>query len=67
MPIYEYICEDCKVLFEKIVHNGDAIECPKCGGQHHKQQLSVFAAPAKSGKAESSSSGCCNPARCGCN
>lgn len=47
MPIYEYRCEDCGSTFEKLVRRtSDAIECPSCGQQHLKQELSVFSAHA---------------------
>ena len=50
MPIYEYVCEDCGSKFEKLVRRtGDAVECPSCGKDHLKQQLSVFAAHANTG------------------
>jgi len=51
MPIYEYICEECKAAFERIVWNGQKkVECPKCGSRRAIKQLSVFSAP-KSGDA----------------
>ena len=47
MPIFEYRCEDCGSSFEKLVRRpGDAVECPSCGKDHLKQQLSTFAAHA---------------------
>lgn len=49
MPIYEYKCEDCGTRFEKLVRRSSetaGIECPSCGKQHLKQELSVFAAHA---------------------
>ena len=57
MPIYEYRCEDCGTKFEKLVRRaGEAagLECPSCGKQHLKQELSVFAAHAN-GTAKSKS------------
>jgi putative FmdB family regulatory protein len=52
MPIYEYKCEDCGTKFEKLVRRSSetsGIECPSCGRQHLKQELSVFAAHANGG------------------
>ena len=49
MPIYEYKCEDCGNRFEKLVRRSAetaGLECPSCGKQHLKQELSVFAAHA---------------------
>ena len=43
MPIYEYICDDCKSQFEKIVINRQQeISCPKCSSKKATIQLSVF-------------------------
>ncbi len=71
MPIYEYICEDCKEHFEKIVINKQQeITCPKCSSKKAAIQLSVFAS-ASSGSSSSSGGfsggggGCCGGG-CGC-
>jgi putative FmdB family regulatory protein len=68
MPIYEYVCEQCKNQFEKLVlSRSEKIACPSCGSRHHTLQPSVIAAPAKSGGGSSTSSGCaCTPSTCGC-
>ena len=72
MPIYEYICDDCKNEFEKIVINKQQeIACPKCASKKATIQLSVFATAngGTSGGPSSSSSGgggsCCGGG-CGC-
>jgi putative FmdB family regulatory protein len=70
MPIYEYICDDCKSLFEKIVINRQQeISCPKCASKKATIQLSVFssAVAGVSSKSSSGSSGgsCCGGG-CGC-
>jgi len=33
MPIYEYQCEKCRSVFERIIFKGDEeeIQCPECG------------------------------------
>ena len=69
MPIYEYVCDDCKNPFEKLVMSqSEKITCPKCGGRHHTMQYSVVAAPSKTnGSASTSGSSCaCTPSSCGC-
>lgn len=72
MPIYEYICDDCKNEFEKIVINKQQeIACPKCASKKATIQLSVFATAngsANGGSSSSSSGGggsCCGGG-CGC-
>ena len=74
MPIYEYICKDCKKPFEKLVRKAsEKISCPQCGSRRHTMQYSVVAAPAKSGNGSSvcersGGEGCggCPPGGCGC-
>ena len=73
MPIYEYICEDCKEHFEKIVINKQQeISCPKCSSKKATIQLSVFAtagngsgSPSPSGGFSGGGGGCCGGG-CGC-
>jgi putative FmdB family regulatory protein len=73
MPIYEYICNDCKIRYERIVMSqNQEIECPECASKRHTLQLSVFSA-GKSANGSASdapafSGGCgCTPRTCGCN
>jgi len=42
MPIYEYICNDCKNPFETLVRGSATPECPSCHGTNLEKQLSVF-------------------------
>ncbi len=76
MPIYEYICEDCKTHFEKIVLNkAQEIACPKCAGKRNAIQLSVFSAANGSSNGTSTKlsggfsggGGSCCGGGCGCN
>lgn len=32
MPIYEFYCEECECIVEKIQNKAEAPACPKCGG-----------------------------------
>ncbi|MGH9775364.1 MAG: FmdB family zinc ribbon protein [Candidatus Acidiferrales bacterium] len=73
MPIYEYVCEECKENFERLVmRSGEKAECPKCGSRRNTMQFSVFAAPANgdeksAAKTATPSSSCgCTPRGCGC-
>jgi len=71
MPIYEYVCDDCKSQFEKIVINRQQeISCPTCSSKKATIQLSVFSSAIAGGSAKSSgppsgSGGCCGGG-CGC-
>jgi putative FmdB family regulatory protein len=65
MPIYEYICLNCKHQFEAIrsMSQADAPQtCQKCGAENIKRKLSVFFAEsggkAVSGMAELSCDSC---------
>jgi putative FmdB family regulatory protein len=60
MPIFEYSCEDCGTKFEKLVRRtGQEVECPSCGKNHLKTELSTFAAHASTGaKQPSQMPGC---------
>jgi putative FmdB family regulatory protein len=62
MPIFEYICKDCGVAFEKIVPRYDsAVDCTRCNSPNVEKQLSVFAVAGPSNE-PASDAGC---GRCG--
>ena len=46
MPIYEYVCKDCKKGFEVLVRAATVPECPSCHSRSLDKQLSVFSASA---------------------
>ncbi|MFO7821830.1 MAG: zinc ribbon domain-containing protein [Lentisphaeria bacterium] len=50
MPIYEYKCEECGHLFERLAKNSEDHpgKCPKCGRPKPVKQFSSFA-PAMGG------------------
>lgn len=72
MPLYEYACQKCGFVFEKLVSSmkaAEAPECPQCQGETRKK-FSTFAAhtganPTACGLSEPSCStgqqhgGCC--------
>ena len=43
MPIFEYICRECRHRFEAIVLGSQKATCPKCESKRLDQQLSSFA------------------------
>ena len=51
MPIFEYICQECRQRFEALVYGEQQAECPACHGKKLEQQLSVFSVNAKSSSA----------------
>ena len=47
MPLYEYLCTECKHSFEFLQRMGEGaeeLECPRCGERRLEKQLSTFAA-----------------------
>jgi putative FmdB family regulatory protein len=46
MPTYEYLCKDCRELFEKTltleVHAKEPIACLRCGSNNVEQVLTTF-------------------------
>jgi putative FmdB family regulatory protein len=81
MPIFEYSCDACGHLFEKIILSPNApdvlsVACPGCGSAGVTRRLSTFAAhsggtgPGKGsgggGESGPSGGGCGRPGGCGC-
>jgi len=64
MPIFEYVCDDCKTKFEKLVRNGDKVACPSCGQAHLTTALSTFSAHASAGKSKASDFPSCPGGMC---
>lgn len=63
MPIYEYVCQDCRVKFEKrrAIADADApLACPHCGSENTRRALSLFftSGGSRASSVSSSSSGC---------
>jgi putative FmdB family regulatory protein len=69
MPIYEYVCMACESHFEELVRNGADPDCPDCGAENVRRQLSRFAALGTESKpsfGETAAGGGCCGASCGC-
>ena len=70
MPIFEYRCEKCDTIFEKLVKNSSSeVLCEKCGSKEVKKQLSSFSAKVNDGGSSSCSvsdcASCCPSGSCG--
>jgi putative FmdB family regulatory protein len=50
MPIFEYVCKECRHQFEALIFGQQKAACPKCESKRLEPQLSVFAVAAKSGE-----------------
>ncbi|MGA7379639.1 MAG: zinc ribbon domain-containing protein [Terriglobales bacterium] len=46
MPVYDYICNDCKKSFETVLtlteHDKEGIRCPHCGSKNVEQEAAEF-------------------------
>ena len=43
MPIYEYVCKDCRKEFEMLLRGGEKPFCPGCQGFNLEKKFSAFA------------------------
>ena len=49
MPLYEYLCEECRQQVELLIRGEETPECSSCGSSKLTKQLSVPAAHTSSG------------------
>jgi putative FmdB family regulatory protein len=74
VPIYEYCCEACGRVFEKLVYGSTpaAVDCPGCDSRKVTRRLSVFGVKAglpvmtSGGPAAGGGGGGCCGGGCGC-
>jgi putative FmdB family regulatory protein len=59
MPIFEYVCKECRHQFEALVYGNQKAACPKCESKKLEPQLSVFAVSAKGSSSSSMPAGPC--------
>jgi putative FmdB family regulatory protein len=45
MPLYEYECQQCKHIFEKLVTDHEPAVCPQCNGRRLERLLSLPGRP----------------------
>lgn len=73
MPVYEYICRDCRQQFESRVasfRDADTVRCVSCSGENIIRSVSRVAFVGRDSDipvraVESSGGGCCGGS-CGC-
>ena len=67
MPLFEFICEECGVIFEELVRSANTISgviCPDCQSDQVKKKISTFASKVAGGGssfASSASATSCSP------
>jgi putative FmdB family regulatory protein len=65
MPLYEYVCTECRARFEKLVQRfGDEVACPSCTSTAVEKQLSVFAVGSSTPSFEGCGAGVCEAGPC---
>lgn len=66
MPIYEYQCNHCEYMFEKLVRqSGDKTPtCPECGSRRVTKQFSSFSATIAQSSGDHCSMGRCPSGAC---
>ena len=45
MPIYEFLCKDCRSVFEQLcfsLSDREGVRCPRCGSRNVSKLLSTF-------------------------
>lgn len=69
MPIYEFLCEACGEVFERVAQSRlERADCPACGSAEVERLVSAFAARTsvqRRGGVVDLSSGCCPCSRSG--
>ena len=66
MPVYEYVCLECRREFERYVHSwNEAVACPVCAAVRVEKQLSTFAMAGAAPRG-GAGGGCCGGGGCGC-
>lgn len=61
MPLYEYVCLDCKIRFDVLrpIKDADApISCESCQSEHTSRAISVFFAHSDGRTVTQSAPGC---------
>ena len=67
MPLFEFICEECGVIFEELVRSSSTISgviCPDCQSDQVKKKISTFASKVAGGGSSftsSASAASCSP------
>jgi len=74
MPIYEYICQDCRTRFKalRLMKDADApIACQECRSEHTKRCVTVFYAQSGgktiAGSSKPTCAGCAGGSCANCN
>ncbi|MBD3287383.1 zinc ribbon domain-containing protein [candidate division KSB1 bacterium] len=67
MPIYEFKCQQCDVVFDELVNSSfkiDDIKCPHCNGSEITRKMSAFGFSSGTTSSYASSCGSCSSKNC---
>ncbi|MDR1417628.1 MAG: zinc ribbon domain-containing protein [Endomicrobium sp.] len=53
MPLFEFVCNNCKDHFEMLVIDDSKVECPKCKNIDITKQFSTFSAKSQNNSCSS--------------
>jgi putative FmdB family regulatory protein len=44
MPIFEFVCKDCELIFEELIFGmkTEGVVCPSCGSEQVRKKMSTF-------------------------
>lgn len=48
MPMFEYVCRECRHPFERLIRAGDTPSCPSCSSTDLERQISIPAVKSES-------------------
>ena len=65
MPIYEFICLNCRSELELLVRSGEKPVCPNCDKSNLEKQLSIISAPSGALAGQTLVENCGQPRCCG--
>lgn len=68
MPLYEYVCRECRANFEALIPSSrrdDGAACPQCAGVEVARKISLMAAPVIRSGVPSEPFSCGAPTCCG--
>jgi len=65
MPIFEFVCKDCELIFEELIFGfkTEGVLCPSCGSEQVRKKMSTFSSKSE-GDGASFSFGSSSAASC---
>ncbi|MDB2685748.1 zinc ribbon domain-containing protein [Mariniblastus sp.] len=64
MPLYEFVCSNCRTQHELLVSHDAKPPCPDCDQPKLERQLSIISSPSKGGTSAAPAVESCGTPRC---